>query len=149
MGMIELRIREMLESDIPEVLKIERISFTTPWNETAFYNEIYHPHALSKVAVIRDKVIGYICVRHIINECHILNLAVHPDLRRRGVATALVRETLDELREMGCRFLYLEVRASNTEAREFYEHLGFRPVGVRRNYYTLPTEDALVMVLEL
>ncbi|MEW6162266.1 MAG: ribosomal protein S18-alanine N-acetyltransferase [Nitrospirota bacterium] len=148
-SVIEIFIRDMHASDIPEVLRIERMSFTTPWSEAAFFNEIHDPYSITKVAVLEDEVIGYICVNHMINEGHILNLAVHPDLRRRGIATALVEEVLDELRGKGCRSLYLEVRISNLGARRFYERLGFRPVDVRRDYYTFPREDAVIMMLEL
>lgn len=147
--MAEILIREMQESDIPGVLEIEHSSFTTPWSETAFFSEIHKPYSIIKVAVLGDNIIGYVCVNYIINEGHILNLAVHPDFRRRGIATVLMEEILDELKKQGCRFLYLEVRVSNLGARKFYEHLGFRVVGVRRDYYTFPNEDAVVMALGL
>ncbi len=147
--MPEILIREMRVSDIPEVLQIERMSFSTPWSENAFLNEIYKLYSLTKAAVIGDNIIGYICVNHIIDEGHILNLAVHPDFRMRGIATKLVEEILDELKEIDCRYSYLEVRASNLGARKFYERFGFRVAGTRRNYYTSPNEDAVIMMLRL
>jgi len=149
MGITEFQIRKTHESDIAEILDIERMSFTTPWSEAAFLNEIYHPHAISKVAVFENRVIGYIFARQILSDCHILNLAVHPRMRKRGIGTSLVEEVLAELKEQRCTFLYLEVRASNMEARKFYERFGFRPVGIRKNYYILPKEDAVVMVHQL
>ncbi|MEW6214899.1 MAG: ribosomal protein S18-alanine N-acetyltransferase [Nitrospirota bacterium] len=147
--MLEIFIRKMHTSDIPGVLNIERISFTTPWTETAFLKEIHNLYSIIKVAILGEAIIGYVCANYIINEGHILNLAVHPNFRRCGIATKLVKEVLDELKEKGCRSLYLEVRVSNLGARKFYECLGFRVVGVRRDYYILPDEDAVIMVLEL
>lgn len=147
--MLEIVIRDMQEFDIPEVLKIEHISFAIPWSEVSFLNELYNPYSITKVAIRENNVIGYICTHHIINESHILNLAVHPGFRRCGIATKLVREVLDDLQEKGCKFIYLEVRVSNLAARNFYAHLGFKDVGIRRNYYISPREDAVIMMLEL
>jgi ribosomal-protein-alanine N-acetyltransferase len=147
--MAEIFMRTMRERDIPEVLEIENLSFSTPWSDTAFINEIHKPYSLTKVAVLEDKIIGYICVNNIVDEGHFLNLAVHPDFRRRGIAKTLAEKVLKELRENSCRYIYLEVRVSNFEARKFYEHLGFRVMGMRKNYYTLPAEDAIVMAYEL
>ncbi len=147
--MPDILIREMQVSDIPDVLQIEYMSFTTPWSKNAFLNEINKLYSLTKVAVLGDTIIGYICVNYIIDEGHILNLAVHPDFRRRGIATKLFEDVLNELKEIDCRYLYLEVRVSNLEARKFYEHLGFRVMGVRKDYYTYPIEDAVTMMRRL
>lgn len=142
-------IRAMSEQDIPEVLLIERISFSTPWSETSFFNEIRKSRSIARVAVLDEAVAGYICVDHIFDECHILNLATHPNHRRLGIATALVQGILAELREEACRFLYLEVRASNSIAKAFYHGLGFRIIGTRKQYYVAPPEDGVIMQLEL
>jgi ribosomal-protein-alanine N-acetyltransferase len=139
----------MCETDIAEVLKIENMSFSTPWSEASFLNEIYKPYSLSKVAVIGDKIIGYICANRVIDECHILNLAVHPYFRRQGIAKTLVKEVQNELKENKCTYIYLEVRTSNSGARKFYEHLGFRVIGMRKNYYIMPMEDAVIMAYGL
>jgi ribosomal-protein-alanine N-acetyltransferase len=147
--MTDVFIREMEWTDVPGVLKIERMTFSTPWSETAFLKEIFNPYSITRVALLEGKVVGYICVNHLLDEGHILNLAVHPDLRRRGIATALGEKVLDELRKRGCKFLYLEVRVSNHDAIQFYERFGFRHVGFRKNYYTLPKENAVLMLLEL
>jgi ribosomal-protein-alanine N-acetyltransferase len=147
--MPEVFIRDMHESDFPEVLEIERISFTIPWSVDSFLNELHNLYSITKVAILEDNVIGYMCAHHIIDKSHILNLAVHPDCRRCGIATKLVKEVLGELEEKGCRFIYLEVRVSNLAARNFYARLGFKEVGVRRNYYSLPGEDAIIMMREL
>ena len=144
-----LIIRELLEHDLPEVVGIENISFTTPWSEILFFNEIYKQRSIARVALIDKRVIGYICANYVADEGHILNLAVHPDFRRKGIAKTLVENILEELKETDCRFLYLEVRASNNAARELYEGFGFSVVGTRKKYYNKPEEDAVIMSLRL
>ena len=147
--MHELIIRGMREEDIPAVLEIEQISFSTPCTEQFFLAEIYKKYAVSRVALFEGKVIGYVCADYRLHESYVLTLAVHPDYRRRGVATVLMDEAIRELKERGCVFLYLKVRASNAGAREFYEHLGFKVEGIRKKYYDTPEEDALVMMARL
>jgi len=147
--MTDVFVRKMSWRDVPDVLKIERISFTTPWSEMAFLKEIYNDYSITKVAVLDGEIAGYICATHLLDEGHILNLAVHPDLRRRGIATALVEKVINELKIKGSKSLFLEVRVSNYAATQFYERFGFRTVGYRKDYYALPKEDAVIMVLEL
>jgi ribosomal-protein-alanine N-acetyltransferase len=139
----------MYPTDIPEVVNIERTIFTTPWSETSFLQEINNLYSIKKVAVLNNTTIGYVCANHILNESHILNLAVHPEFRRCGIATKLVKEVLKELKEKGCDFVYLEVRGSNLSAKKFYEKLGFIIVALRKDYYILPREDAIILVLEM
>ena len=147
--MSEVLIRKMLVSDIPQVLQIEHISFSTPWSETAFFSEIYRPYSLSKIAALDENIIGYVCANYVIDEGHILNLAVHPDFRRSGVGTQLIEDLLEELKKTDCRYIYLEVRLSNLEARKFYERFGFRVIATRKNYYVSPNEDAIIMMHRL
>jgi ribosomal-protein-alanine N-acetyltransferase len=147
--MKELVVRRMEEEDVPSVVAIEKTSFSLPWSETSFLNEIHKQRAVSKVAVLDDAVVGYICAESIMDEGHILNLGVHPQYRKKRIATALVQNILEELRLRACRFLYLEVRASNFAARRLYRSFGFTIVGTRRNYYVAPSEDAVIMMLEV
>lgn len=147
--MKQILIRNMWEEDLQSVSRIERMSFSLPWSETSFFNEIHKPRALSKVAVLDDKVVGYMCAEHIADEGHILNLAVHQDYRKMGIATALVENILEELKINACRFLYLEVRDSNYIAKRLYQGFGFKIVGTRKNYYVAPIEDAVIMMLEI
>lgn len=139
----------MQRHHILEILEIERLSFSTPWSEASFYNETYNPNSLSYTAELESNVVGYICVRHIADEAHILNLAVRPDMRRQGIARALVLKALEELSETQCKTVYLEVRASNYQARALYESFGFKVVGIRKSYYEFPKEDAVVMAFSL
>ncbi|NWF75553.1 MAG: ribosomal protein S18-alanine N-acetyltransferase [Nitrospirae bacterium] len=144
--MDKLVIRDMGEEDILEVVNIEQVSFSTPWSEQSFLRELYRKYSIMKVAVFRDKIIGYICADYKFHEACILNLAVHPDYRRRGVATILMNNVINELKNRGCVFLYLKVRFSNTGAKEFYKRFGFKTESIRKKYYSNPDEDALVMM---
>lgn len=147
--MHKLTIRDMQEDDIPAIVEIEQISFSTPWSKQSFLSEMYNKNAFSKVAIFGENVIGYICVNYLRHESHILNLAVHPDFRRQGVATLLMNEAMRELKKKGCVFLYLKVRSSNTDAQKFYEIFGFKIESVRKNYYGDPDESALLMMARL
>jgi ribosomal-protein-alanine N-acetyltransferase len=144
--MHKLIIRDMQEGDIPAVSEIEHISFSSPWSEHFFLDEIYKKYAFSKVAVFEDRVIGYICADYLLHESHILNLSVHPDFRRRGVASILMDKAIRELKTKGCIFVYLKVRSSNTGAQKFYKLFGFKVEGIRKKFYGNPDEDALLMM---
>lgn len=146
--MKKLLIRHMHRDHLPEVIAIERASFTTPWSEISFLNEIYNPLSSAYVAMLGTEVVGYIVTKRVEDEGHILDLAVHPAHRGEGMARALVSKGLEELRQKGSRYVYLEVRVSNAEAIRLYESFGFRAGGIRKSYYLEPLEDALVMVLE-
>ena len=147
--MPKLILRELKEDDIPAVLGIEEISFATPWSEQDFLNELYGKNTLLRTALFEGNIIGYICVTFRAHESHILNLAVHPDFRRRGVATILMDKAIRGLKKRGCVFVHLKVRVSNTGAQRFYELLGFKVENIRKKYYDNPVEDALVMMRRL
>jgi ribosomal-protein-alanine N-acetyltransferase len=139
----------MRDADVPIVAGIEKTSFTLPWSETSFANEVHKLRSLPRVAVIDGTIVGYVCSEHVGDECHILNLAVHPDYRKQGIANMLVEYIIEELKLKACRFLYLEVRASNYVAKKLYHGFGFKIVGTRKNYYVAPVEDAVIMMLEI
>lgn len=145
----KLVIRDMVEKDIPSVMEIELNSFSTPWSEQSFINEIYKKYAITRVAEFESLIIGYISVNYLFHEAHLLNLAVHKDFRRMGVATALLKNVLHELKKKGCIFIYLEVRASNIGAQKFYERFGFTIQSIRKKYYGNPDEDALLMMARI
>ena len=147
--MKKLIIRGMGEDDLPTILGIEEISFTIPWSKQDFLNEMYRKNALSKIAVFEGSIIGYICLNYHLQECQILNIAVHPDFRRQGVASVLMDESIRELKKKGCVFMYLKVRVSNTGAQKFYELFGFKVEGTRKKYYSDPDEAALLMMRRL
>lgn len=145
----EIVIDDMRPEDVPEVLAIERVSFTTPWSGTLFMNEIYKPLSLPKVARSGDKIVGYICANQVIDEGHILNVTVHPEHRGQGMAAELLRYMIGILADRGCTVIYLEVRISNEAAIRMYEKAGFRIISVRKRYYTSPEEEAVIMALHL
>lgn len=147
--MRQVLIREMQEQDIPSVCLIERMSFSTPWSEYSFLAEIHKPNSIAKAAVLDNIIIGYICIEQVLDEAHILNLAVHPEYRNMGIATMLVSHIMEELRIKECRFIYLEVRASNHIAQMLYKSFGFSVTGTRKKYYIFPDEDAVIMTLEI
>jgi ribosomal-protein-alanine N-acetyltransferase len=147
--MSKLIIRDMQEDDFPAILGIEQISFTSPWTEQDFLNETCKKNTLSKVALFDGNIIGYICVNYHTHKSNILNLAVHPDFRRLGVATILLDEAIMELKKKGCAFIYLKVRVSNTVAQRFYNIFKFKVESIRKKYYDNPDEDALLMMRRL
>ena len=144
--MPSLSIERMLAGDLPDVLVIERASFSMPWSRGAFLYEI-EQNQVARCWVGREdgRIVGYICLWEVVDELHVTNVAVHPDARRRGFARALLDSVFAHARVVGSRMVILEVRPSNTEAIPLYESFGFRVVGRRRGYYYDTGEDALVM----
>ncbi|MBA4371615.1 MAG: ribosomal-protein-alanine N-acetyltransferase [Thermodesulfovibrio sp.] len=143
----ELIINRMTDEDIPEVLAIETASFTVPWSETLFMNELRSPLARPVVARHNNRIAGYLCSSLVLDEGHILDVAVHPSGRRQGLGRRLLQETLDHLGQQGCRIVFLEVRASHTGVIGFYEQAGFRVIQTRKCYYVSPIDDAAIMEL--
>lgn len=138
----------MEESDLPYILEIEKVSFPTPWHETTFRGEIYNiPFSNPLVIVhrVKKRIIGYLIYWLVEDEAHINNIAIHPDYRRRGIAESVLRRIFTEIREKGVKQITLEVRPSNQAALSLYRKLGFVFLGLRRNYYTRPREDAIVL----
>ena len=135
---------------IDAIMEIEQSSFTNPWTRAMYLAELEHA-GRSFLYVARDatgRVIGFCSFWRILDEFHINNLAVDPPCRRRGVARALLSRVLSEGAAAGVRRATLEVRRSNTAAQQLYAQFGFSVAGVRRNYYTSPVEDALVLWCE-
>ena len=135
----------MNETHVSQVAELERLCFRDPWSEKSVAEELNNDLALWLVAVENGTVAGYVGSQTVLGETDMMNVAVHPDFRRRGVAEALVTGLAAELRKIGSHCLSLEVRDSNTPARSLYEKLGFQQVGRRPNYYRNPREDALIL----
>jgi ribosomal-protein-alanine N-acetyltransferase len=135
----------MTEVDLDAVTAIEKVSFPSPWARVLFSGELSAAHSFPMVAVDAEGVVvGYICPMLVIDEGHILNVAVHPDCRGRGIGRMLVENVLADCRLQGAEFVSLEVRPSNTVAIKLYRDLGFIVVGRRKAYYE-NGEDALLM----
>jgi [ribosomal protein S18]-alanine N-acetyltransferase len=145
----EILIRDLRPEDVSAVIAIEKASFTTPWSEILFMNEIFKPRSLPKAAMIAERLVGYICGNYVLDEGHILNVTVHPDFREQGIASLLVQDMVGLLKKEGCRTIFLEVRISNEAALRMYEKAGFSRIATRKAYYTLPVEDAVLMSLQL
>ena len=140
-----MMITEMNATHVAQVAQLEKICFADPWSEKSVASELENIWALWLVAVEDDRVIGYIGSQTSIDETDVMNVAVHPDCRRRGIAEALIVNLMEELKKKGSHALMLEVRASNAPAIALYEKLSFLQVGCRKNYYRNPREDALIL----
>jgi ribosomal-protein-alanine N-acetyltransferase len=143
------KIIRMTEDDLPEVMLIEKASFPAPWTEQAFRDELVCPFSypyVAKVSAIHPSpVLGYICFWIILDELHLLNLAVHPVYCRQGIGGELLSFALKMGRTAAARFATLEVRPSNIAALTLYKDAGFIPVGRRPGYYSDSKEDAIIM----
>ncbi len=145
-----LAMSGMTLDDLDEVLAIERASFATPWSRAAFRYELTK-NRVARCLVVRagHEVVGYICLWEIGHEIHITNLAVHPRVRRQGIARTLLGAVLEEARRGGVAQAFLEVRPTNTGALGLYRRFGFEVIGRRKGYYFDTGEDALVMEVRL
>lgn len=141
----ELEIRRLGLRDLAAVEQIERRSYPTPWSRSMFAGELSKGASICLGAFEAGTLVGYLIVSRYVDAWHVMNVAVRPDERRRGIASSLL-ERLFELTASDVRRGYtLEVRVSNQGAIRLYEQLGFKARGVRRGYYTDNREDALIM----
>ena len=138
-------LRPLMLSDLNAIEEIERSSYPTPWSRSMFAGELAKPSSMCLGAFEGEQLAGYLIISKYVDAWHVMNIAVAPQFRRRGIATALL-ERLFELTQDGSRRGYtLEVRVSNDGAIKLYERLGFTGRGMRRGYYTDNREDALIM----
>ena len=141
-----VKVRRLAYSDLPAVIAIERRSFPTPWSLAMFVLELSKPSGICLAASAGDDMLGYVICSRYDQVWHLMNIAVAPEHRRRGIAWALMTRLVEEAR--GVLPFTLEVRVSNTKAIEMYERFGFRSAGVRPRYYHDNGEDALIMWLD-
>ena len=140
-----MRYEVMNASHVQQIAGLEKICFSDPWSENSIASELENRLSYWLVALDGDIVTGYVGSQSVLGESDMMNVAVHPDYRRQGIAEALVTHLVQALREKGNHCLTLEVRVSNTPAIALYEKLGFTQVGRRPNYYRNPKEDALIL----
>lgn len=138
-----LRIRKMLREDIPVMLKIEKECFSVPWTEPMFLQEINQQYAF--VAELDEQLVGFICGWKLADEFHITNIAVKPSHQNNKLGEHLLHYVLKQIGDSEFSFVLLEVRKANVQARGFYKKHGFKEIGVRKNYYSDPKEDAIIM----
>ncbi len=140
-----MNITRMNEAHVAQVAALEKLCFSDPWSETSVASELDNPLSLWLIAEEEGTVLGYVGSQTVLNETDMMNIAVQPDCRRRGIAAALIGELVNQLREHGSHVLRLEVRESNVPAIALYESMGFTQLGLRKNYYRNPKENALIL----
>lgn len=140
-----MNITRMNEAHVAQVAALEKLCFSDPWSETSVASELDNPLSLWLIAEEEGTVLGYVGSQTVLDETDMMNIAVRPECRRRGIAAALIGELVNQLRAHGSHVLRLEVRESNVPAIALYESMGFTQLGLRKNYYRNPKENALIL----
>ena len=142
--MEQFQIREMRETDIAQVEAIEQEIFSVPWSEKSFLSACTTPENIYLVCLAGEEVAGYCGLWSVLGEGNITNMAVAEKYRRNGVAEALMKEMEERGRQKDVTIFFLEVRESNDAARRLYEKMGYEQIGVRKNFYEKPAENAII-----
>lgn len=140
-----LVVREMTSADLEQVWEIEKELFSVPWTKEGFLTYLLKPEALFLVAEEKEEILGYCGILMVLDEGDITNVAVKPSRQREGVGKLLLQSLILLTGERGIHQIHLEVRQSNAKALRLYEREGFIRDGLRKNYYTDPTENAILM----
>lgn len=139
-------ITKMTENHVAQVAELEKSCFgSAAWSEKSIASELNNELSYWLVAVDNNRVLGYVGSQTVLGETDMMNVAVHPDCRKQGIATGLIVGLIGALKQRGSHCLILEVRASNEPAKRLYDSLGFMQVGLRKNYYRNPREDACIL----
>jgi ribosomal-protein-alanine N-acetyltransferase len=152
---MRFEVTPLVEADLAEVVEMEEITGLNRWGYDAYRRELLtNPGAVMLVARPLDagcgrRTLGYVAAAVLFDEIHVNNIATHPDYRRLGIARALMTAVIDEGALRGVKQCVLEVRASNQVAQELYFAFGFIVNRRRKDYYRMPTEDALEMLLDM
>jgi [ribosomal protein S18]-alanine N-acetyltransferase len=141
--MVEIRRLDLV--DLSAIEAIEQRAYPTPWSRSMFASELAKPTSICLGAFEGEDLVGYVINSRYVDAWHVMNVAVEPEHRGRGIATALLERLFDVTRDDERRGYTLEVRVSNDHAIRLYEKLGFERRGIRRGYYTDNREDALIM----
>ena len=142
---MDLTIVSMNSSHITTLAELEKQCFSSPWSSASLAEELENPVAHFLVALFGNEAVGYIGVQEIVGECYITSIAVAPEHRRNGIARALLSAAETGAKERNCDFITLEVRPSNVAAITLYEKNGYEAAGERKDFYTKPLENALIM----
>ena len=140
-----MTIVKMQECHVQQIAELEKLCFHDPWSENSIASELGNRLSLWFVAEVDGRVVGYVGSQTVLGETDMMNIATHPDYRKQGIARALINTLISALAEQGSHSLMLEVRASNEPAKSLYGSMGFESVGIRKNYYRNPREDALIL----
>ena len=138
-------LREMLVEDLDQVIKIERELFSPPWTREGFFTYLTHKDAMFLVVEEKGEILAYCGLLMVLDEGDITNVAVRPDRQREGIGHFLMDSLIRLAQEQGVTTIHLEVRVGNDTAIRLYERMGFTRDGIRKQYYTDPVEDALLM----
>ena len=144
-----MEIKKMEKLHLEQIVELEKMCFSDPWSKPMLEPELTNPLSLWLVATEGEQVLGYIGSQSVLGAADMMNIAVHPLHRRKGIAEGLIAALSSELKEQNVLSLALEVRVSNLPAIFLYEKLGFCQVGRRPGYYRNPKEDAIIMGKEL
>lgn len=144
-----IEIREMNFEDIEAVTKIERENFSVPWDENGFLSFMIREGTIFLTAILDGRIVGYCGLISAADEADITNVSVALDARNHGIGNKLIEELIKEAEAMEIKKIFLEVRESNIPAISLYNKYNFKQVGIRRDYYEKPTENALLMLKEL
>ncbi len=140
-----MRILNMNAQHVVQVAELEKLCFSDPWSENSIASELTNSLSFWLVAEEKGMVLGYVGSQTVLGETDMMNIAVHPDYRRRGIAVFLVEALIGGLKERGSHCLTLEVRESNAPAKALYASQGFIQIGLRKNYYRNPRENAVIL----
>jgi len=141
----DMTICEMTQEHVPQIAALEQVCFSDPWPEAGIQSELDNPLSLWLVALVGENVVGYVGSQTVLGEADMMNVAVSPEHRRKGIAKELLISLQNVLCAKKAYSLTLEVRASNAPAIALYERMGYIQVGRRPNYYHKPREDALIL----
>ncbi|MCX5781233.1 MAG: ribosomal protein S18-alanine N-acetyltransferase [Elusimicrobia bacterium] len=144
---MELKFQRLTKHNLESVLEIEKLSFKNPWNKEMFEKEITLEISNFFVAEISEKIVGYGGFWKMGEEADIVNIAVHPDFRSKGLGKKILEFILESAKKDGIKKVFLEVRSQNTSAQSLYKSFGFKPVAVRPKYYS--NDDAVIMEIKI
>ena len=143
-----MEIKGLSKKYIKSLAALEKECFSTPWSEKLFTDDLSNENAEFFLAVKNDEVLGYVGLYNILGDGYITDIAVFEKYRKQGIATELIVNLLRYAKQNNMNFVTLEVRKSNLKAINLYTKMGFHTVGERKNYYTNPVEDAVLMTKE-
>ncbi len=142
---MEVLLNPMTKEDIPFIAALERECFSSPWTENGLREELENENAVFFTAKKNGRLVGYMGMHCVLDECYIANVAVSIGERRQGIGRLLLGYAEEKARERDCSFISLEVRKSNGGAIALYCAEGYEKIGERKNFYSSPTENALIM----
>ena len=143
--MQKIKVATMSRSDVDEVMQIEKECPVECWNKTNYEESLKNPAYDILVAKSENEILGFVSMYAAVDEGYICNIAVRKAAQNQGIGTRLITKTMELSKAKNLKFLSLEVRESNVNAIAFYEKLGFANLGVRKNFYSNPSEHAIIM----